>query len=93
MIWYHFHLRLKYIFVITKACDFSKTFFISIPHAHAYDGYRACDRAHVPRRDVHARASVLHPRSRHHVREMGHCVNGYARELKPYAHVCVNDVH
>ena len=58
-----------------------------IPHAHAGDEYRACDRAHVPRRDVHAHASGLGQHQ--HGCEMGLYANDCARELKPCA--CANE--
>lgn len=68
-------------------------FIIITPHAHACDGYRAYDRAHVPRRGVHAHANGLHLRLRHRARARGHRVYGCAREIKPYAHVNVHVVH
>ena len=68
-------------------------FILTHPHAHACDGYRACGRAHVLRRDVRAHASGHHPRSRRHVRVQGQCGYGCARGIKLYAHVNVHVVH
>ena len=63
------------------------------PHVHAYDGYRACDRGHVPQRDVRAHANGHPPRSRHRAHARGHHVYGYVRGIKPYARANVRVVH
>ena len=81
-------LLLKTNFVFGFASEFT----ITTPHAHAYGEYRACDHAHVLRRDARAHANGLHPRLHHHVCAMDHRVCGCARGIKPYAHANVRVV-